>query len=221
MKFSSVFFLIVPLLFSLVLQGQNDIEWRLVKNSDNIKAYVQKGPSSQLKMVKVETVLETSLSELVAIIKDAKNHKNWVFLNETAKMLEETDEFNWKYYGITDAPWPVYDRDFVTTVTLEQSQTDYSISIISDGIPNYLIENEEMVRIHYVHSVWVFNPLGNGTVHISFVLEADPGGNIPIWLINMAVSKGPYKTVEGLIKEIESGKYKCDKLNYIEEFVVE
>ena len=221
MKFSSPFFLIIPFFFSLVLVGQDSIEWKLVKNSDNIKAYVQKGPSSQLKMVRVETVLKTSLSELVAAIKDAGNHDNWVFLNEEAKVIEEVDEKNWKYYGISDAPWPVYDRDFITTVNLEQNKTDYSITITSTSIPHFLPINDDIVRVHYIHSVWVFNPRGDGTVHISFELEADPGGSMPIWLINLAVSKGPYKTVEGLVKEIESGKYKCDNLNYIDEFVVE
>ncbi len=221
MKFSSPLFLIILFSFSLVLQGQNDVEWKLVKNSDNIKAYVQKGHSSQLKKVKVETVLKTSLSELVAAIKDAENHKNWVFLNEKAEVVEEIDEFNWTYYGITCTPWPVWDRDFVTKVHLKQNEIDCSISILSTSIHDSLPENDGIVRVHYIRSVWDFNPIGNGTVHISILLEVDPGGNIPIWLINMAVSKGPYKTVEGLINEIESGKYKDYKLDYIEEFVLE
>ena len=205
----------------MVLQGQSDIEWKLVKNSDSIKVYVQKGPSSQLKVVKVETVLKATLSELVATIKDAENHTNWIFLSKKAKVIERIDDKNWKYYGITDAPWPVYDRDFITMIRLKQDKTDYSITITSTSIPHYLPKNEDMVRIPYIRSVWTFNPLQNGTVHISFELEADPGGSIPLWVINMAVSKGPYKTMEGLIKEIESGKYKCRKLNYIKEFVVE
>lgn len=221
MKFSSPLFLIILFSFSLVLQGQNDIEWKLVKNSNNIKAYVKKEPSSQIKKVKVETVLKTSLSELVAAIKDAENHKNWVFLNEKADVVEQIDEFNWIYYGISCTPWPVWDRDFVTKVHLEQNKTDYSIIVTSVSMPDYIPENKEMVRIRYIHLVWVFNPIGNGNVHISVEIETDPGGNIPIWLINMAVSKGPYKTVEGLINEIKSGKYKNHKLDYIEEFVLE
>ena len=36
--------LLILFFISLVLQGQSDIEWKLVKNSDSIKVYVQKDP---------------------------------------------------------------------------------------------------------------------------------------------------------------------------------
>ncbi len=220
MRFLTPFFSIVLLFLSLVLLGQKDSEWKLIKNSNNIKAYIQKVPTSELKRVKVETVLKASLSELVAVIKDAKNHEDWVFLNKKAKVIEETDDFNWIYYGIADAPWPVDNRDFITTVCLEQNKTDYTITITSIAIPDYLPENKENVRIKHVKTIWIFNPIENGNINISLEMEVNPGGSIPIWLINMAVSKGPYKTVEGFIKEITSGKYQCLKLDYIKEFPI-
>lgn len=216
MKSILLFFSI--LLLSLTLKGQEDSEWKIVKNSDNIKTYVKNGHSSEIKKVKAETVIKATLAELIAIIKDAESHNKWVFLNENSKILEETDDFNWKYYGITDAPWPVSNRDYITIVHLEQDEKDCSITITSTSIPGFLPEDKEFVRINYLYSVWVFSPIGDGNVHLSFEIEIDPGGNIPVWLINMVVSKGPFKTVEGLVKEIGSGKYNCTKINYIKEF---
>jgi len=188
-----------------------------VKNSDNIKAYVEKGPSSQLKKVKVETVVEASLSELISIIKDAGNHKEWVFMNENAEIIEDMG-CKWKYYGTTDLPWPVYNRDIVTNVSLVQDTIDYSVTIVSISNPDYLCQYEDYIRVRHLITKWTLNPIGNGTVHILFEMEIDPGGNIPIWLVNMAVSRGPLKTMEAFIEKVKENKHKCYKIDFIEEF---
>ena len=206
------------LILNVTLFGQDESDWKLVKNcDDNIKAYVQKVPDSQIKRVKVETVLVATLSELVSLVKDSENHHNWVFLNEGAYTIEETDGFNWKYYGYTDSPWPVSNRDYITDVSMTQNETDCLITITSVGTPKYLPEKECCVRIPYILSVWTFNPIGNGSVHASLEIEADLGGNIPLWLINMAVTRGPLNTMNGFIKELESDKYNSVNLDYIKE----
>ena len=208
-------------IFNIVLLNSflvcQDTNWVLVKNCNEIQVYTQKVPDLQVKKVKVETVVVATLSQLITIFKDAENHSNWVFLSESAKIVEEIDDNNWKYYNYTDTPWPVSNRDYYTSVILIQNEIDYSITITSVAIPDYEPEIDGCVRISYIESVWVFNPIGNGSVHISFELEVDPGGNIPAWLINFAVSKGPYNTMIGLIKELNAEKYQDVHLDYIDE----
>jgi len=218
MRISYLFVFTNFLFFNLLLVGQDYGEWKTVRGCDNnIKAYVQKVPYSQIKKVKVETVIETTLSELVALMKDSENHTNWVFLNEEASIIEETDELNWKYYGVTDTPWPVSNRDFITDITLRQDSVDYSVTLTSYALPDFLPEKEDCVRVPYIFSVWTFNPIGNGSVHVVLELEADVGGKIPIWLINLAVTKGPLNTMVGLIDELKTNRYKDVDINYIKE----
>ncbi len=213
-KYLVFIFNIVSLNTFLVAQDTN---WVLVKNCNEIQVYTQKVPDLQVKKVKVETVVVATLAQLITIFKDAENHSNWVFLSESAKIVEETDDNNWKYYNYTDTPWPVSNRDYYTSVVLVQNEIDYSITITSVALPDYEPEIDGCVRISYIESVWVFNPIGNGSVHISFELEVDPGGNIPAWLINFAVSKGPHNTMIGLIKELNTEKYQDVHLDYIDE----
>ncbi len=211
--------IIVEILFlNVILFGQNGSDWKLVKNCDNnIKAYVQKVPGSQIKKVKVETVLKATLSELVIYIKDSEHHNEWVYLNKKAYIIEETDDFNWKYYGYTDSPWPVSNRDYITDVTMIQNKVDCIVTITAVGIPEFIPEKECCVRIPYILSIWTFNPIGNGSVHASLEIEADLGGNIPLWLVNMVVTRGPLNTMNGLIEELETDKYSSSRLDYIEE----
>lgn len=218
MRLAIITILIEILFLNSMLFGQDNNNWKLVKNFDNnIKAYVQKVPDSQIKKVKVETILEATLSELVSILKDSEDHHNWVFLNKKAITIEITDNFNWKYYGLINSPWPVSDRDFVTEVSLIQNRIDYSITITSSGIPEFLPKEDCCVRVPFIYSVWTFNPTGNDSIQVSLELEADLGGNIPVWLINMAVTKGPVSTMNGLIDELKKNKYKSIKLDYIRE----
>lgn len=218
MKFSFLIILVNLLLINVVLMGQKESEWKLIKSYDNnIKVYVKKVPESKINRVKIETVIEATLSELVALLKDAENHHNWVFLNDHSEIIEEESDFKWKYYGYTDTPWPVSDRDYCTEVWLEQNDIDCSITLTSAAKPDLLPKTKDCVRIPYIYSVWTLNPIGNGSVHIRLELEVDVGGAIPIWLVNLAVTKGPLNTINGLIDELKTDKYKCCKLDYIKE----
>lgn len=208
---------ILLILATTLSHSQDNHEWKLVKKSNGIEAFVKSQDDTKIKRVKVETIVTGTLSELVSIIKDAENHPQWVFMNKEAKILDTVNCYRWKYYGYSDLPWPISDRDFVTDVILNQDSIDYSITIVSTAIPEYIPELENCLRIQTVYSQWILNPLGNGEVHMSFELSIDIGGKIPVWFINMAVAKGPFHTMEGLIEQLKKSCYKDSKLDSIKE----
>ncbi len=190
-------------------QAQDNNEWKLVKENNGIEAFVKDQKDSKIKIVKVEARVESSLSLLITIIKDADCHNQWVFLNEHAEIVDSVSCSEWKYYGYSELPWPVSDRDFVTNVTMTQDSMDYSVKIVSYSIADYLPEKEGYVRVPVIFSCWTLNPLGNGEVHLTFELSTDIGGKIPAWFVNLAVTKGPISTIEGLMEQVE--KRRCYK----------
>lgn len=212
--------IIFSLFFSItsLCQSQNNFDWKQVKSNGDIKAYVKKQEGSKIKMVKVETVTEATLSELVCLITDADNHSNWVFMNDHGAVLETMDCSNWVYYGYTDLPWPVSDRDIITISCMTQDSIDYSVKIEARACPNYIPDKNECIRINHVHSLWSLNPLGNGKVHISFELAIDIGGNIPKWLLNLGVTKGPLTTMEGLLDQLAHRNYSDRSRKGIKEY---
>ncbi|MBC8319337.1 MAG: hypothetical protein H8E34_01305 [Bacteroidetes bacterium] len=218
MKFKYVGIFVLVFFLNNAALGQEESDWKLVKTNSDVKAYVKKVSYIQINKVKVESVVETTLSELVTLIKDAKNHCAWVFLNEKAEIIEVTNDFKWKYYAHISAPWPVTDRDFITDVTLKQNNIDYSITILSVAMPDFLPDKEDCVRIPYIISQWTLNPLKDGQVHVSLEIEVDIGGTIPAWLVNLAVTKGPLSTMNGLIRVLQTDKYKGVILDYVDEF---
>lgn len=202
-----------------VQKNENELkDWKLVKNDNEVKAYVEEGSINDVKSVMVETVVIASLSQLVSIIKDTDHHEDWVYMNAESDIVEVKDCCHWKYYGRTDVPWPATDRDFIVQTTLYQNPQDYSISIIGNAVSGFMDKKDDCVRIKDSRSQWTLNPLGNNMVHVSFELKVDIGGNIPNWLINLAVAKGPFKTMKGFKEIVESGRYEDAKLTFIEEY---
>jgi hypothetical protein len=44
----------------------------------------------------------------------------------------------------------------------------------------------------------------SNSISIVYILEADPGGSVPAWMVNMFIDKGPFesfKKLSGLLKK--------------------
>lgn len=161
-----------------------------------------------IKIVKAESEATATLSALLTMINDADNQPNWVFRCKSAEMLKRIDKTHWYFYSQTDAPWPVSDRDVVTSVRVVQDTTTKTITVISTAIPNYIPKKHGFVRIPELLAYWVFKPKPSGKIDITFQIKINIGGIIPQWVTNLFVYKGPYNTMRNLLFEIEKPKYK-------------
>ncbi len=161
--------------------------------------------------------MASSLSALVAVLIDTKNHKNWVFMNKKAEVLDKTGPFHWFLYSQSDAPWPATDRDIISETVMEQDSVTKAITVTARAVPEYIDKVQEYVRIPYARAQWRFVPQKNGRVRITFTLKIDVGGSIPIWLMNMVSAKGPYKTLQAFRRELQKKKYREAHLCYIAE----
>ncbi|MCF8364616.1 MAG: START domain-containing protein [Bacteroidales bacterium] len=206
-------FLAINILSGSLAAQEND--WEFVKNEEGIKVFRKKTEDSPIKAIKVTNEMETTLSALIALMKDVKNHKNWTYANKNAKILEKHNEFSWMFYGYSDAPWPVLDRDMVIHSTLTQDSVTRVIKNEGNCIPDFIPKNEGVVRIPACHSLWTLTPVGNGKILVSLEIQIDLGGTIPGWLINMVSAKGPFQTIKNMEEQVNKPCYKNAKISYI------
>ncbi len=205
MKNRTTLLLSFILLTTLVSAGE---PWKLIKNEKGIRVYTKMDTKTAIKIVKAECETTATLSSLLTIIKDANNQPNWVFGCKHAEILKIVDATHWYYYSQTDAPWPVSDRDIVTSVHVVQDTTTKTITVISTAVSNYIPKKPGFVRIPKLLSYWVFKPKPFGKIDITFQIKINIGGAIPQWVTNLFVYKGPYNTMKNLLFEIEKPKYK-------------
>lgn len=207
------------LLFSgcTIVVSQEETSWKFVREDHGIKVFTNKTADSPLKEIKAQMLIHTTLSALVTLIKDVGNHHNWVYANKKAEILKKDGDFSWVFYGQSEAPWPVSNRDMVAFVNLHQDSLTRTVTSIAFGAADYIAEVDDFVRIPNFYSIWTLTPKGSGNILVEFVLKIDLGGNVPTWLVNLTISKGPFTTIFNMLQELEKPEYKNAKVCYIRE----
>jgi hypothetical protein len=77
-----------------------------------------------------------------------------------------------------------------------------SIKIIAAGDSGYRPVNKNFVRIPHSKGDWEIHTVTNKIVHIIYILEIDPGGSVPAWIMNMFGTKAPFITFQNLKRKM-------------------
>ncbi len=193
------------LFFSEPLRGQGASEsaWELVKEQGLTKVYTRSREDIKIKEVRISTIIKTSMEKFLKVLNDVPNYSDWVFRCEKAKRLLTISDHEFYYYTTSNLPFPISDRDMVIHSrqwTDPLTKTVYSESVAD---PNYIPHKDDYVRVPFLKSAWVIHPMEDGTLKVNYSISTDPGGSLPAWLVNMAITQGPIKTMEQLAALVE------------------
>ncbi len=199
-------FLFLIFFSSAMLFSQSDEKWRLVKQQKGIDVYVKSIPQSPVNAVKATKIVNCSLASAVATLLDVPNHHKWMYQCKMAKIVKKVNDSTWYYYAQSSTPWPVLDRDYISKIVLTKSEPN-SISIIGTGIPDFIPEEKDIIRLPYSVSEWKFTMLEPNKIYCELYLSVDVGGSVPPWLLNLFVSRGPYLTLLNFSIMVQNKKY--------------
>jgi len=199
--------LIFALLSIICFDLKSQSKWDIVKQTDDITVFTRKSENSKYKEVKITMTIKCTMNELVAALEDVDAHKDWVPYTIDSKMVKKDSNSEFYYYVSSDFPFPAKDRDVVIYYEREQAADSKVVITRSEAAPEVLPKSDGFVRVPVFSSTYVLTPLDDGIIDIEYLLKVSPGGKIPAWIINLGVTKGPIKTMESLIKLIDSGKY--------------
>jgi hypothetical protein len=210
--------LVVSLVMACILITSwniQDNDWALRRESDGIKVYTRKSPGATVKEVRVTGVFTNSLSSIVSLLQDKESHPSWIYHCKSAKELKHVHNLEQYCYQEIELPWPCEDRDMVTNYKIQQDSSTKAITIYVTGVPDYIPEVPGLVRIRKVSAKWMIRPRPDKKVDVEYVVNVDPGGNIPAWLINMGVTEGPYDSLIKMKAKLQEKKYAQATLSYI------
>ncbi len=192
-------------------------DWVLRKEADGIKVYTRKSPGVTVKEVRVTGIFNNSLSSIISLLQDKQSHPSWIYHCKSAKELKRVKGLEQYCYQHIELPWPCEDRDMVTNYKIQQDSSTRAITIFVTGVPDYVPEVDGLVRIRKVSAKWTIIPRPDKTVYVDYVVNVDPGGNIPTWLINMGVTEGPYDTLIKMKAKLKEKQYASASLSYIKD----
>jgi hypothetical protein len=194
-----------------------DPSWQWVAGHDGIEVYSRDVVGSPLDESLAITRLDTTLTAVVALILDVDNNHHWIDSVDQSRILERTSKYESINYTVSNAPWPVSDRDAVVRTRVTQDSESLQVLISSEALPDFIPQQQGLIRVRTVTSSWQLLPLEDGGVAVRYQVHSDPGGKLPNWLINAVVTDQPWKTLFNMRRAVTHENYINARIPFIED----
>lgn len=212
-RFPLVVFLAMCIYTPALVSAQK--EWTRKSMKDGISVFTRTDEVSGLKEIRVQCQVPATLSQMVALLMDVNAGKDWVYSTKSATLLKAVSPTELYYYSEVEMPWPLSNRDFIAHLIVSQHPVSRVVTVDGPTVASMVPEKKDIVRVKRSSGRWVLTPLTNKMIHVDYTLSVDPGGNIPVWLVNLFATKGPTETFRRLKAQIAKPAYSGITLPYI------
>ena len=184
------------------------------RDEDGIKVYTAATTNSDFKSIKVESTLNATLTQFVAFLLDVDKQSQWVYNSKSTRLLKKIASNEFIFYSEVEVPWPCTNRDYIAHFVIRQVSPQ-ALTIDSHTEPDFLPVKKGIVRVRNSTSHWDVTLINKDEVKIIYTVQFDPAGDIPAWLTNLFVTKGPYETFENLRKGLADPIYRNAQVDFI------
>jgi hypothetical protein len=178
------------------LAAQNN--WILKRDKEGIKISTRQSARSRFNDIKVEMDLPGNIGQLAAILIDVDRYNQWSYSTKKSVLIKKVTANKLIYYSEISAPWPATNRDLYAVMEINTDSVSHLLQVISVGDKNYQPPKSDLVRIPYSKGVWNITTVSNKVIHLNYVLEVDPGGSVPAWILNLFSTRAPLETFKNL-----------------------
>jgi hypothetical protein len=192
------FLLALLLIPGFVYAQQTQSDWMFTKEQDGIKMYSRPSKQSKFNDIKVEAEFAGTVEQLTSILVNVEKYTDWAYATKSSVLIKKISRTEFIYYSEIDVPWPANNRDFYAHCKVTFDSSTHSAKVVSSSIKDYQPEKKNIVRIPISNGTWNISSIGNKKLHVEYILQLDPGGTVPAWLLNLFSSKGPMETFEKL-----------------------
>jgi hypothetical protein len=176
--------------------------WTLQKEKDGIKIYNRHSSTSSFNDVRVEVDLPGNIDQLAAILLDVNKYTEWAYATRKSELIRQLGPNKLIYYSEIEVPWPATDRYFYAGFELKKDPAGRSMQVVSSNISYEGPAPKDMVKVPYSKGNWNVIQVSKKYMHVEYILELNPGGSLPAWVLNLFSSKGPLETFENIKKKM-------------------
>jgi len=194
--------LIYLLFITVNIQAQTEPSWKVVKKKNGITVSMASVDNSKFKSIRVQGIFDGTILKLINIISDMNKAPEWVYKTKTASVLKRVTPYEFFYYTETSMPWPVSNRDAIIHLTMSPDTAHHVLRINAFSEPNFIEKKDGLVRIPFSKASWYVTE-SNNKLNIDYTFQVNPGGSLPVWLVNMMADKGPYESFSKLMMKLK------------------
>lgn len=220
---ATIYYSLTTLLFSILpfsigeLTPANASNWIFSKEVDGIRVYYRQSESSPVKELKIQFTVEAGLQPVLAVLRDIDAFPLWIYNCSEARLLDGEGS-RILYYHRINFPWPLSDRDAVSLATYEQDPESGVVYSMNNAVEGEVPSQNGVVRLREMEIRWVVTPVGGNESSVDYYLRTDPGGSLPSWLINLAIDRGPIKSMQAFRALVSQKEYTDAQVEGITEF---
>jgi hypothetical protein len=186
-------------------QVPEESRWKSVNQENGIEVFTRVGKNSDVKEIRITCTVKANLEQVVNLLSDVPLYADWVYKCVSSIRLNTVSPNETNYYIVLNFPFPLQDRDLaVQSKHWFDSMGGYhAYSVAKD---DFIYKKDGYVHISEFKSTWDIIPKPNGEVFIDYKALSNPGGDLPIWLVNLAITKGPLETMKQFIHLVDRKK---------------
>lgn len=176
-------------------------EWQILDNSDGIEVALREEPDRDLPTMRGRTVLRGDIDRLVAIIIDPDQATEWAEGASKVTMIAR-DETRAIIHTYIDIAWPVWDRDLVTSGTLRTIEPGQEYVLSNEAVDGFVPEREGVIRMKKAFTQFHLKKQGPDQVWVEYLVNVDPGGSLPKWLVRWTQKSVPAETLKNMQRQL-------------------
>ncbi len=183
--------------------------WEEISHEDGIKVWQRSVPGKSLVEFRGRGLVGASYAMILAVLQDSTRKTEWMDSCVDARMLRTIGPGNSIMYNRTGSTVPLIDdRDVVleTSVDIRPEKRRIKIDVWSVADPK-MPEVDGVVRMPELRATWILDALGPKKTRVTYTVQADPGGALPHWLVNMVAKRLPARTLQKLRKQTQKSGY--------------
>ena len=178
---------------SFFLLQENESDWKKSLDKDGVVIYTRSIESSKFKETLAKAEMQGTIEKFKEIFLDVDSYKDWMPDCKSAEIIEHSHPNELTYYMKLKVPFPFSNRDIVQQLVIDEAESQ--VTIILNNCPDKVGLEKKYVRMQKAYGQWLVKNIGDNKVSIRFQYLADPGGDIPSWLVNSFIVKSPHTTI--------------------------
>jgi hypothetical protein len=194
------------LTFLILILSNLDVDaqdWECAKERDGIKIFTCHDTASSYKIFKGEIDLQSDVNTVSNLIEDVRNFDIWDEDISNIRILDHKPGKFIRYYVQYDVQWPFANRDLCAEAVIRTDPVTGERIISARSVPEAVPLDPEFVRIEKFWQKWTITPTGAGKVHLTLEGFAEPAGDIPAWMGNLAITNAPWNMLRKIRETLE------------------
>ncbi len=176
--------------------------WTVQKDKGGIRISSRPSKTSPFNDIRVEIDVKGTIDQLSVILLDIPSYTQWAYATKSCVLIKQLAPGKLIYFSEIEVPWPAANRYYFARLELTKDPVAHTLQLLSTSVPDEGAAPKDLVRVPYSSGLWEVTTIADKSIHIDYMLQLNPGGSLPGWMLNLFATKGPLVTFQNIKKKM-------------------